>query len=375
MKPMRRLPSFAVSTFLLALSFPAAFALAAEPPKSDVPADYAYALPLRVSGKQGVVGFRLPQAVYLNAKAAGLDDLRVFDAKGVIQPFALHRPPTEALAQRAVLAASIFPVHGNPRSPSGDTTIDVDIRTRPDGSVMSVQAHAGKAQGGDHEALSRLILDFGAAASANAGRPVRIEALHFGAPRERTNYSAEVWLETSNDLKRWETVGAAELSWLSNDSAQTLDNDRLEISPHSFRYARLSWRRGEPVQFQSIEAETVDRQQSEPVRETLWIKPAAGKQTGDRVYAAGISLPVEQISLKLSEPNIVYPMALGYFTERPSRQAGKTTEWVFQPKAHATFYQITQDGQTRRSGALSIEPSHQPEWVIRPQNPAATAQP
>ena len=41
----------------------------------------------------------------------------------------------------------------------------------------------------------------------------------------------------------------------------------------------------------------------------------------------------------------------------------------------ATFYQITQDGQTQRSGALSIEPGHQPEWVIRPQNPAATAQP
>ena len=86
-------------------------------------------------------------------------------------------------------------------------------------------------------------------------------------------------------------------------------------------------------------------------------------------------MPVEQVSLKLSEANIVYPMSLGYYAERPVRRAGNATEWVFQPKTCATFYQITQDGQTRRSGMLTISTGHQQHWVIRPLNVAASAQP
>ena len=49
----------------------------------------------------------------------------------------------------------------------------------------------------------------------------------------------------------------------------------------------------------------MNRQSSEPVSETLWVKPVDGNQAGDRVYPAGIALQVAQIALKLSEPNII----------------------------------------------------------------------
>ena len=363
---------------LLALSLATAPALAADSPKTDTPADYSHALSLQVSGKQGVVGVRLPQAVYLNARTASLDDVRVFDAKGVVQPYALHRPPTATAAQRTTRAANVFPVRAKDRQSTGTPSIDIDIQTRPDGSVMSVQAHAGKSTT-DDAVLDSLILDFGpmdnGSETALASTSARIEALRFSTPKDQPNYTAQVWLETSNDLKKWSAIGAAELGWLSNDSAQTLANDRLEFSPQAFRYARLTWRRGEPALFSSIQADVVIRQSAEPFRETLWLKPVPGIQTGDLVYKAGIAVPVEQISLKLSEPNIVYPVTLGAYVERPSRQAGKTTEWVFQPRTQATFYQISQDGEARRSGALTINPVHQKDWVIRPLNGATTAQP
>lgn len=384
MKP----PYFSCATTLLATALACCLAVpawSADAAKPDTPADYAYAAPLQISGAQGVVRLRLPQTVYLKSRTAGLDDLRVFDAKGVAQPFSLYRPPLESAAQRATLAASIFPLRTRVQ-PEGAAAVDIDIQTRPDGTVHSVKARATvaktKGKGKDkaqqvseesaEEKLSGLILDFGA---AMAGYPLRIEALRFGAPKEQSNYSAEVWLEASNDLKRWETVGAAELSWLSNDNAQTLASDRLEFAPQKFRYARLSWRRGEPVVFSEIRAETVTQQQSEPQRETLWIQPKPGRFAGDLVYPAGVAIPVEQISLKLSEPNIVYPMLLGHYVERPSRQTGKATEWDFRPRSSATFYQITQDEQVRRSGALTVPVGRMAEWVIRPLNAATTAQP
>ncbi len=351
---------------------------AASPPGTDTPADYSHALPLQVSGKQGVVSLRLPQSVYLHARTADLDDLRVFDAHGTAQPHALHRPPEQPQASRSWRAARIFPVRSKTRTTAGGSSaIDIDIRTRPDGSVLSVQAHAGKAKDHDRAVLDSLILDFGPIDPGKDSEtaPAHIEALRFDAPKEQTNYNAQIWLETSNDLRQWSAIGAAELGWLSNDNAQMLAHDRLELSPQTFRYARLTWRRGEPALFAGIQAEVVTRQHSEPFRETLWLKPVSGQQAGDLLYKAGIAVPVEQISVKLSEANIVYPMALGAYVERPSRQVGKATEWVFQPSARATFYQITQNGETRRSGPLTIRPGHQQEWVIRPLNAAATAQP
>ena len=83
----------------LALGFIPALGNAA--PKSDRPADYAYSIPVQMNGQQGIVALRLPEAVYLNARSANLDDLRVFDANGAAKPFSLDGPPAiDAAPQR-----------------------------------------------------------------------------------------------------------------------------------------------------------------------------------------------------------------------------------------------------------------------------------
>lgn len=361
-----------------ALSLQAAASTNAEP-KTDKPSDYAFSAPLQISGKQGVVGVRVPQGVYLNAKTARLDDLRVFDANGVPQPFSLQRPQAETHTQRTVEAVSVFPIRSRAKLDS-DSGIELDIRTGADGKVISVRTNNDSAveTTGTSDSISGLILDFGARTDSTETVGAQIAALRFAAPENKPNYNAEVWLEVSKDLKTWETIGAADLGWLTNDDAQTLTNDRLEFhafSSQTFRYARLSWRKGDPIVFPVIEAERVAIKPTEPQRETLWIKPTAGRIGSDLAYPAGIGLPVDQISLKLSEPNVVFPMTLGRYVERPSRVTGKKTEWVFQPVVRSTFYQIEQSERTRRSGPLTIGLTQQEEWIIRPQNAAATAKP
>lgn len=344
----------------------------------DTPADYAYSLPVQISGKQGIVGFKVPQAVYLNALTAGLDDVRVFDAKGAPQPFSLQRPQAETRTQRSTQDVVSFPIRSR-AGLSADSGVELDIRTNADGRVISVRTNGDRPDAVDNDngdgPISGLILDFGAPSAAGGGQ---IAALRFTPPPGVNSYNGEVWLEVSGDLKRWHTLGAADIGWLTNDNGQTLANDRLDFAPfnpETYRYARLTWRKGDPMVFPAIQAERVSLRHDEPHRETLWIKPTAGKIGSDLAYAASIALPVDQISLRLGEPNIVFPMTLGRYVERASRAVGKKTELAFQPLVRSTFYQIEQDEQTRRSGPLPIPLTQMAEWIVRPQNASATARP
>lgn len=175
--------------------------------------------PDQLTGRQGVVGFKLPQAVYLNAKSARLDDVRIFDAQGKPQAFSIQRPRAEIRTQFALRNASIFPI----RSYRASIAINRQGRTRhsderrrphpfrpehdepPGGPGASASAVS-------KPPISGLVLDFGApdVATDNAGE--RIAALRFAAPPDTPNYTAEIWLEISKDLKTWETSGAAGLA-------------------------------------------------------------------------------------------------------------------------------------------------------------------
>jgi len=366
MKTKRTSLSPLVLSAILILSPLGAKAAEKEEP-SDLPADYSHALPLAVTGKQGVVGFRLPQVVYLHARRADLADLRVFDAAGAKQPFALYQPSPQTREQQQSWPVKRFPVLAR-RGRTVDG-IDLDIKTGADGTLLSVKTKPGQdAQAG--QALAGLVLDLGQ--SADKAKPL-IGALRFKPPTARPAYSAQVWLEVSDDLKHWDTIGAAELSWLVNaQTAETLANDRLEFSPRAFRYARLSWRGGDPVDFAGITAESVEQTADAPVLEKLALQPAPGRKPEDWVYRAGLAIPVEKIDLRFREPNVVLPAEVGTYRERPARTLGQPNEWVFQPLARTVFYQINQAGKTRRSGEWSVPVSHYSEWVVRPQTPSAS---
>jgi hypothetical protein len=353
---------------------------------SDTAPDYIYTMPLTVSGRQGVVGLRLPQAVYLHAHSASLNDVRIFDATGAKLAFTLQTPPPQEHVQRLSLPVKLFPILSAQPGPAPGAAIDLDIRTAADGSLLSVKAKSAPGTQAAH--LVGLVLDArqpepaqaAATATTVANKPPNaplIEALHFNLPPGTASYAAQVWLEVSDDLKQWETIGAADLSWLVNNATQTLSNDRLEFEPRSFRYARLTWRSGEPLAFAAITAESITQTADAPVIDKVLLQPVAGKEPQDLAYNAAVAIPVEKIGLQFTEPNVVnvvFPAAIGSYQELPSRQLGQPNTWRFQPFTSATFYQITQEGKTRRSGDIAIPLTHRAQWVLRPLA-ASTAQP
>lgn len=341
-----------------ALAVAANAAQAAAP--ADAPQDYAWSMPLAVSGKAGVVGLRVPQAVYLHATSTALDDLRLFDKTGQPLAFALRQAPPQARTSRRDVAATIFPLTGAAAPGVSAAQEGLDIRTGADGRLLSVRS-IGKPAAAASDTLQALVLDLGASQP-----PPQYGALRFTLPPATSNYNAQVLLEVSDDLKQWDTVGASALNWLANADTRTLANDRIEFSPRSFRYARLSWREGTPLLFASISAEAVSATEIAPYSEHIVLQGTPGKLAPDLIYNAPPAVPATSIGVELKGDNVVLPVQLGMYQEVRARQAGQPSTWQFQPQLGATFYQISQGGQQRKSGDMTIPPTHAAQWVLRP---------
>jgi hypothetical protein len=326
---------------------------------SDVPADYTHLLPLATSAKQGVLQVRLSKDVYLHSRSPTLDDVRVFDAGGAPQAFALREPVFEPRVSHRDLPLTIFPLMSAAGSAS---TLDLDVSTGTDGRLLTVKVRPDENRDKPSSVprLAGLVLDLGKNAAA-----APVNALRFTLPPGQQEYSAQVWLETSNDMKHWDTVGAAELNWLINKDAQTLANDRLDFDVRQFRYARLRWRSGTPVQFAAITAEQPVRSDNVPAGEQLLLQPSAGKEPQDLLYTAPVALAANKIGLQFSEPNVVLAGTLGIYRELPARQIGQATRWRFDPVVSSTFYRIQQGDQVRSSSDLDIAPIHAAQWALR----------
>lgn len=338
----------------------------AQQPVSDTAADYSHAMPVTVSGKNAVVQLRLPQAVYLNARSADLDDLRVFNASGKALPFALMQPAAQSQASRRELPVTVFPVT-NATGQASAVKNDFEIKTSADGAVTSITTRHGAQpnRGAEGARLSALVFDMG---KADGARPA-FDALAFTLPEEISNYHAQVELEVSDDLRGWETLGNASLSWLANDARQSLISNRMEFAPRAFRYARLTWREGTPIQFARIVAEAPTHTELPPALENIVVQPVAGKFAGDLVYNAAPAIPVRRLNLQFSaQQNVVLPALLGEYVELPAVKGTATTRWDFRPRLQATFFQITQDGKQRTSGDVIVDEVHQSRWVLRPRS-------
>lgn len=405
---------------LLPALLPAPAAAAAAP---DTPAAYAWTLPVAVTDDNGVHGLRLPSSVYLHAQSAALADLRLFDRRGLPVPYALRQPPTDTVTDARELPLRIFPLYRQPGAPASVTTqgdFKLELRTDSDGRLLSVTSAGApprtqppaQAQG---PVVETLILDLGVPARAT---PPTVTALRFAPPAGKSGYSAQVWLEASDDLRDWRPLGAADLQWLSATDGAILACDMLAFEPARFRYARLTWRGGTPAIFAGISALSVNQHRTAPAMDSAVLAPVPGRVPGDLVYTAGIGIPAERAGMQFTTPNAVYAAMLGNYRDPPAptqpaappsqrghhqhhrlRDHLHRDHWhrdhshrhhrrraddqpapppppdPFAPIASATFYDITQDGRRKRSGGLQLPPTQLAQWVVRPYSPQAATMP
>ena len=328
---------------------------------SDLPQDYTHLIPLSVNGKPSVVQLQLPRDAYLNARSASLNDLRVFDAHGAPQLFTLRQPDAAPSTTHRALPVRIFPL----MAARADAPLaGLEVSTATDGRVLSVRLPAQQGAASSSRAperLAGLVLDLRQEGMKEAPT---VDALHFTLPPGRTTYTGQVWLEASDDLKHWDAIGVAELSWLANASDETLANDKLEFPARPMRYARLSWRSGEPLPFASIRAQMpVQGPATAPV-ESLLLQPQPGRDPRDLQYRKPIGVTARRIGLQLDSGNMVLPAMLGNYVE-----VHRTGQVRFEPAVRTTFYRLEKDGQARLSDDITVPSWIGESWVLRFDQP------
>ncbi|MVW60987.1 DUF3999 family protein [Massilia sp. NEAU-DD11] len=320
---------------------------------ADTTASYSHALPLQVSGKQAVVQLRLPPDVYLHARSAHLADLRVFDSAGAPQPFALT-VTTSPHQQRSVESpCKVFPIF-IPGRTSGRID-DLQVRLSRDGTVVSVSPHPGAAQG-EADVLAGFVLDLGELPSG-----ATVSSLTLAPPPDAPNYSAALIVEASNDLQDWQPLAETTVSWLVNGRGESVTSNRIGFPAQSFRYARVRWAEGNPVEFGAITAQ-VSQVQDTPQQWDAVTLPARRADTGqDLVYTAPVAVPAERVGVVLRGQNVVLPATIGRYAQRTANVTD------FLPLASATFYHLNQNGNARIAGDVAIPETHLVQWILRPK--------
>ena len=322
----------------------------------DRPEAYAHAIPVSVSGKQAVVQLPLPRAVYLDARSADLRDLRLFDATGTPLPFALVDQAPQAQESRSVRPVAIFPIRGPARTTHLQDRLE--IRTGENGAVISVTPSAKR---NADDVLLSLVLDLASAAPSAA----KVTALMLTLPPETANYRAELALDISDDLQEWEELAVGSVSWLANREGGSVRKDRITFAPRKFRFARLRWLDGTPIEFAGIGAELVARQHA-PLRwESIVLQPAPSGTGADLVYATPIAVPVQAVGLELRGENTVLPVLIGHYRNLRDRVPAGNAPMRLQPMVNTTFFRLTQNGRQRVSGDVDVPLTHASQWVVR----------
>ena len=102
----------------------------------ETPADFATHVPLAISGNGPWYRLELPLAVQLNARQADLSDVRVFNAAGEPQAYALSRQASQRTESRNVTDVKWFPLYA---ADTHEALPGVVMKATTDGTLLEIR--------------------------------------------------------------------------------------------------------------------------------------------------------------------------------------------------------------------------------------------
>lgn len=274
------------------------------------PAQFAFRGVIHINEKGPYQQVSLPLAVYQGLASPDLADLRVFNEKGELMPYAIVPRESSVETHRKEQSVPFFPLHAPAGNGSGAGDIAVTIRQTGDGTLVSVRQSAASAS--PAELVHGLVLDA-------SKLPGSVRSLRLIAESGTSPFHAYT-IESSQDLQHWRMLKRdAQLVRLAHEGHR-VDLDGAEWDVPADRYLRLLW--ADPQRAPVISAvllSSVERQQAAPQR--IWsaeIRPSA-VHGGDYEYVWTGQMPLEMLRINLPQINSLAPLTI----QQPLIRAGR----------------------------------------------------
>lgn len=290
----------------------------------EKPGDFTTQMPLTLSGEGPWYRLELPLPVQMNAHQTDLGDMRVFNAAGEAQAYALAREQAQTSENRVLTDVKWFPLYSS--TDTSEATPSIQVKSSANGTLVEVRP-SSQIEAGE-EVLRGWLLDVSAIKA-----PLQQLILDWNSEREGFQRFS---IEASDDLQHWQSWGEGQVVRLSFADEQ-IEQNEVGLPGQSARYLRLLWDapQSAPILTSAqLESASIN---SLPLP-LIWSQPLVGTgvKTGEYTWQLPAVLKVERLRVALSQANSLAPVTV--YGRRESSQA-------WQPLSSGLLYRLTQNGQ------------------------------
>jgi hypothetical protein len=264
-----------------------------------IPRQFAYGIPLTITGMDALYEFPLPTEVYRAVTRSDLGDICMFNGQKEVVPFTLSRaaaPPPSAAESHTL---PIFPLTGNPERQTAGMSLQV--RRNAGGSIIRVDAVE---DGTTSQKITAYLVDGSA-----LKRPVAALALQWQPLPQGT--VGRIRVEGSDDLENWTTLVAAATVLDIRYGEHTLVRRVVETNAARMKYFRLSSAGAADMPaLTSVDARIASPAPEQPRQ---WVEiPASRRPEKPGEYAFDLSgrMPVDRVRILLPQENTLVTATL-----------------------------------------------------------------
>jgi len=307
--------------------------------------EFAYSVPLTLSGENALYQLEVPASVYEGVAHANLSDVRVFNGRGEIVPYAWKPRPAPGTQAAAWVELPFFPLRGS----AGTSAEHLDVRAERSATGTIVRVISSHAATGSASALLGYLID-----ATAFKHPVHEIDLDWREPA--AGLSATLHIEGSDDLQHWRTIVAAAPVVSLEFAGHKLIRKTVELPPAQYKYLRLTWAPGQdPLELTRLAGRPSDTM-LEPARQWKAAPVRAGDKPGEYRFEAGGWMPVDRLRVTLPEPNTLVPVQV---------LARNSDDQPWTPVASGVLYRLTHSGREVSNADLSVGGLGRKQWLLR----------
>ncbi|ABA72095.1 DUF3999 domain-containing protein [Pseudomonas fluorescens] len=290
----------------------------------EKPADFAAQVPLSVSGAGPWYRLELPLNVQLQARQTDLSDLRVFNAAGEPQAYALARESAQTRDDGQLHEVKWFPLYNS--ADATERAPSVRVQSTTTGTLVEVQPSSQLEAG--EEVLRGWLLDASAIKAP-------LQQLFLDWTSERDGFQ-RFSIEASDDLQHWQAWGEGQVARLTF-ADERVEQHEVALPGQSARYLRLLWDSpaSAPVLTSAQLKSSDPRNLPLPL---VWSPALAGSsgKPGEYTWQLPMGLNIERVQVELKQANSLAPVTL-------SGRRESSLPW--QAISSGLLYRLTQNGQ------------------------------